>query len=153
MPVHRLREAPTVRGILADITCDSDGVIDAFVDSVRSKEFLDLHAMNEGAYYVGVFLAGAYQDVMGDLHNMFGMTNEVHVVVDEEGAYKFHRVIQGDVVLDILGYLRFDAEQLTGNFFARVNEAVSQGLLNRRAAGKIFEEWTRGIEGYTYLQS
>jgi arginine decarboxylase len=151
MPIHRLREEPTVRAILGDITCDSDGVIDSFVDPVRSKEFLDLHPMDSGAYYVGVFLTGAYQDVMGDLHNMFGMTNEVHVVVGDEGSYTFHRVVQGDTVLDVLGYLRFDAEQLTGNFFARVNEAVGDGRIKRGAAAKIFEEWTKGIETYTYL--
>ena len=151
MPLHRLKEEPTGRGVVADITCDSDGCIDHFVDVRRSKDYLELHELNGSKYYVGIYLTGAYQDVMGDMHNMFGMTNEVHVVVDADGEYSFHRVVLGDSVQEVLQMLRFDADQVTENFYARVNEAVGEGLIDRRAASRIYEEWTRGVEGYTYL--
>src|SRR3954469_4717839 len=113
MPIHRLNEAPTRRGVLGDITCDSDGKVDQFIDLRDVRNTLQLHAVNGQPYYLGAFLLGAYQEILGDLHNLFGDTNAVHVSLDEEGGgYSVDHVIRGDTVREVLHYVQFSADEL-----------------------------------------
>ena len=111
MPIHRLNEKPGVHAVLGDITCDSDGKLDRFVDRRDVKKTLPLHALGEDAYYLGVFLVGAYQEILGDLHNLFGDTHAVHVSLDENGG-RLDTLIKGDTVREVLDYVEFDAEML-----------------------------------------
>ena len=109
MPIHRLNERPTQHAVLGDITCDSDGKIDQFIDRRDVKRTLPLHPFNGDPYYLGVFLVGAYQEILGDLHNLFGDTNAVHVSLDENGKVVLDAVIKGDTVREVLDYVEFDA--------------------------------------------
>ena len=112
MPIHRLDEKPTCRGILADITCDSDGTVDRFIDLNDVKSVLDLHPFDGGEYYLASFLVGAYQEILGDMHNLFGDTNTVHVRLDDNGQLVIDEVIEGDRVRDVLRYVQFSADDL-----------------------------------------
>ena len=112
MPIHRLNTAPTHHAVLGDITCDSDGKIDQFIDRRDVKRTLPLHTVNGEPYYLGVFLVGAYQEILGDLHNLFGDTHAVHVSLDERGSVVLDAVIKGDTVKEVLDYVEFDAETL-----------------------------------------
>ena len=112
MPIHRLNERPTQHAVLGDITCDSDGKIDQFIDRRDVKQTLPLHPFNGEPYYLGVFLVGAYQEILGDLHNLFGDTNAVHVSLDDNGEVVLDAVIKGDTVREVLDYVEFDAEAL-----------------------------------------
>ncbi|HEV2846688.1 MAG TPA: biosynthetic arginine decarboxylase, partial [Thermoanaerobaculia bacterium] len=153
VPIHRLSEEPASRAVLADITCDSDGKIDHFIDRRDVKDVLELHDFRHGEpYYLGVFLVGAYQEILGDLHNLFGDTNTVHVSLDPEDDYKIEGVINGDTVSDVLRYVRYNREDLV----ARVRQATEQAL---RAKRMTFEEsrlllrrYEEGLSGYTYLE-
>ena len=112
MPIHRLNTAPTHHAVLGDITCDSDGKIDQFIDRRDVKRTLPLHTVNGDPYYLGVFLVGAYQEILGDLHNLFGDTHAVHVSLDERGSVVLDAVIKGDTVREVLDYVEFDADTL-----------------------------------------
>ena len=102
MPIHRLNEPPTRRAVLGDITCDSDGKIDQFIDLRDVRNTLELHPFNGQPYYLGAFLLGAYQEILGDLHNLFGDTNAVHVSLDDDGEVNLDAVIKGDTVREVL---------------------------------------------------
>jgi arginine decarboxylase len=153
MPIHRLNEPPTRRAILADITCDSDGKIDEFIDLHDVKHVLELHPYVSGQeYYIGMFLVGAYQEILGDLHNLFGDTNTVHVGLAEGGGYFIEHVVEGDKVVDVLKYVQYDKDDL----IARVRRNVENALRNKRMT---FEEsrlflkmYDEGLSGYTYLE-
>jgi arginine decarboxylase len=153
VPIHRLDEEPTDRAVLADITCDSDGKIDHFIDRRDVKDVLELHTYIPGQpYYLGVFLVGAYQEILGDLHNLFGDTNTVHVSLDPEEDYKIEGVVSGDTVSDVLRYVRYNRDDLV----AKVRQAAEQAL---RAKRMTFEEskhlvrrYEEGLSGYTYLE-
>ncbi len=108
MPIHRLNERPTRHAVLGDITCDSDGKIDQFIDRRDVKRTLPLHPFNGEPYYLGAFLVGAYQEILGDLHNLFGDTNAVHVSLDDNGEVVLETVIKGDTVREVLDYVEFD---------------------------------------------
>src|SRR3990172_9062821 len=110
MPIHRLKEAPTRQAILGDITCDSDGKLDQFIDRRDVKRTLSLHAFTGEPYYLGVFLVGAYQEILGDLHNLFGDTHAVHVTQDADGNVILDAVIKGDTVREVLDYVEFDGD-------------------------------------------
>ncbi|HLU69081.1 MAG TPA: biosynthetic arginine decarboxylase, partial [Kofleriaceae bacterium] len=113
VPIHRLNQRPTRRGVLADITCDSDGKIDSFIDPRDVKKVLELHPVQRGEpYYLGIFLVGAYQEILGDLHNLFGDTNTVHVSIDDHGLYTVEEVFPGDTVTDVLQYVNYSASGL-----------------------------------------
>jgi arginine decarboxylase len=154
LPIHRLDEEPSCRGVLADITCDSDGKIEHFIDRRDVKDVLELHPFRPGeSYYLGVFLVGAYQEILGDLHNLFGDTNTVHVSLDGEEDYKIVGVIAGDTVADVLRYVRYNRDDLV----AKVREATEKAL---RAKRMTFEEsklllrrYEEGLSGYTYLET
>ncbi len=149
MPIHRLTEAPTRRGTLQDITCDSDGVIDRFVGGRKGKASLELHAIRDGEPYIlGIFLAGAYQEILGDLHNLFGDTNAVHVRLTEQG-YEITDLVHGDTVTEVLNYVQFHGPDLLTTFRRKVTNAKD---LPRHEANQFIADYVAGLEGYTYLE-
>ena len=112
MPIHRLNEEPKHDAILADLSCDSDGKIDCFVGGKNSRNTLKLHGYPPGPYYLGIFLVGAYQEIIGGLHNLFGDTNVVHVELDGEGAWEVSQVVEGDTIEEVLRYVQYSPETL-----------------------------------------
>jgi arginine decarboxylase len=152
MPIHKLNEPPTNHAVIGDITCDSDGKIDRFVDRRDVKRTLPLHAVNGEPYYVGVFLVGAYQEILGDLHNLLGDTHAVHVSQDEKGNVVLDAVIKGDTVREVLDYVEFKADDLLQKFRADVETAVRDGLLDYSQAGRFLQFYEEGLRGYTYLE-
>jgi len=153
LPVHRLNEKPTRRAILADITCDSDGKIDRFIDLRDVKDVLELHAPNGNEYILGIFITGAYQEILGDMHNLFGDTNAVHVRVDPEGGYRIEHVVKGDSVKEVLAFVQYSAEDLAHRLRLTAEGAVRSGNLSFEEAGHFLAKYERGLEGYTYLNS
>jgi arginine decarboxylase len=152
MPIHRLDERPTKHGVLGDITCDSDGKIDQFIDRRDVKRTLPLHAINGEPYYLGVFLVGAYQEILGDLHNLFGDTHAVHVSLDERGSVVLDAVIKGDTVREVLDYVEFDAATLVRKLRQDVERAVREGRITYEESGRLLEFYEDGLQGYTYLE-
>jgi arginine decarboxylase len=149
MPIHRLDEPPTRRGTLQDMTCDSDGVIDRFVGGRKGKPSLELHPVHEGeSYILGIFLTGAYQEILGDLHNLFGDTNAVHVRLTEQG-YEVTDLVHGDTVTEVLNYVQFHASDLLATFRRKVANAKD---LSRQEANSFIADFVAGLEGYTYLE-
>jgi arginine decarboxylase len=154
IPIHKLNEQPTDTATLCDITCDSDGVVDKFVDLHDVKEVLEVHDLKRGEpYYLAMMLVGAYQEVMGNFHNLFGTTNEAHVIVDKNGEYHINRVIAGSQVGDMLTFARYEKEFLQENFRNQLNRQVKKGQLTETAAQTLTEEYERHYTGYTYLDS
>ena len=151
MPIHRLAERPDHNAVLGDITCDSDGKIDQFIDRRDVKKTLPLHGYNGEPYLLGAFLIGAYQEILGDLHNLFGDTNAVHVSRDEQGEVVLETVIKGDTVKQVLGYVNFDADALTRRLHTDVETAVRESRLNYEQAGRLLSFYEAGLRGYTYL--
>ena len=152
MPIHRLAEPPTRRAVLGDITCDSDGKIDSFIDRRDVKRTIPLHTVNGEPYYLGVFLVGAYQEILGDLHNLFGDTHAVHVSLDETGNVVLDAVIKGDTVREVLDYVEFDAETLVRKLRHDVELAVREGRMTFEESGRLLEFYEEGLQGYTYLE-
>jgi arginine decarboxylase len=152
MPIHRLTEKPGSHAVLGDITCDSDGKVDRFVDRRDVKKTLPLHAVSSDAYYLGIFLVGAYQEILGDLHNLFGDTHAVHVSLDENGAARLDALIKGDTVREVLDYVEFDAEALLGKLRTDVETAVHAGHVDYEGAGRLLRFYEDGLHGYTYLE-
>ncbi|HEX7181821.1 MAG TPA: biosynthetic arginine decarboxylase [Thermoanaerobaculia bacterium] len=153
VPIHRLEEEPSSRAVLADITCDSDGKIDHFIDRRDVKDVLELHPYMPGhPYYLGVFLVGAYQEILGDLHNLFGDTNTVHVSLDPDEGYKIDGVLNGDTVTDVLRYVRYNRDDLV----ARVRRAAERALRAKRMtleeSRRLVRAYEEGLSGYTYLE-
>ena len=124
MPIHRLGERPTHSAVIGDVTCDSDGKIDQFIDRRDVKRTLPLHHFEGSPYYLGAFLIGAYQEILGDLHNLFGDTNAVHVGMDERGEVVLDAVIKGDTVREVLDYVEFDPNQLVQKLRDSIEQAV-----------------------------
>jgi arginine decarboxylase len=154
MPIHRLEQNPTHHGVLGDISCDSDGKIDRFIDRRDVKNTLPLHEFHGGAtYYLGAFLVGAYQEILGDLHNLLGDTNAVHVQLSETGEIILDHVINGDTVREVLDYVQFSAKALIEAFRKDVEKAVREGKLGYEEAGRMLRFYEDGIHGYTYLES
>jgi arginine decarboxylase len=150
MPIHRLDEEPVRRGTLQDVTCDSDGKIDRFVGEKKGRPSLELHEFRDGEDYIlGIFLTGAYQEILGDLHNLFGDTNAVHVRLNDQGAYEITDLVEGDTVTEVLNYVQFGASQLLATFRRKVNSATS---LTREEANAFIADYVAGLEGYTYLE-
>lgn len=149
MPVHRLDEEPTRLGTLQDVTCDSDGKIDRFVGDRGGEPALPLHAFRDGEEYVlGIFLTGAYQEILGDLHNLFGDTNAVHVKLTERGA-EIADLVEGDTVTEVLNYVQFHAPSLLTTWRRKVTAAKD---LTRSEANQYVADYVAGLEGYTYLE-
>ncbi len=161
MPVHRLDEQPTNEGTLVDITCDSDGQINKFVSLGAVRDTLPLHtlkAANQGnlgnePYYLGFFLMGAYQDIMGDLHNLFGRVNEIHVFLDpdEPAGYYIEEVIEGNTIVQTLGAVQYDENELKRQMKSQVDEAIKSDRLKPSEGMRLLDEYERGLKEYTYL--
>ena len=151
MPIHRLDERPTVRTTLADLTCDSDGVIDHFIDVEDVRGTLDVHELEKDKPYIlGMFLNGAYQEILGDLHNLFGDTNAVHVKVSEFG-YQVTHVIKGDSMTDVLKYVAHVPDTMIESVRAQAEQAVSAGRLTLPQMRVLMRHYEEALESYTYL--
>ncbi len=151
MPIHRLKEKPVNRGILADITCDSDGKIDCFINKLQTGNVLPLHPYTGEEYYIGAFMVGAYQEVLGDLHNLLGDANAVHVSLDEQGRMSIDEVVEGDSVSEVLQYVQYDTEHLKRNFRKSIEAAVRSDRLTVEEATQLRRFFEQGLSGYTYL--
>jgi arginine decarboxylase len=152
LPIHRLNERPSEHAVLGDITCDSDGKIDQFIDRRDVKRTLPLHTMTDEPYMIGVFLVGAYQEILGDLHNLFGDTHAVHVRLDSEGNVVLEALIKGDTVKEVLDYVEFDAETLMHRMRTDVEAAVREGRIDLEQSGRLLRFYEDGLDGYTYLE-
>ena len=156
LPIHRLREKPVNHAVIGDITCDSDGKLDQFIDRRDVKKTLQLHAYNGEPYYLGIFLVGAYQEILGDLHNLLGDTHAVHVSLTENGEdgepARVDHVIKGDTVSEVLRYVQFDPEMLIAKLRRDVEAAVHAGQLQDQQAGRLLKFYEEGLQGYTYLE-
>jgi arginine decarboxylase len=170
MPIHRLDEEPTRRGILADLTCDSDGKIDQFIDLRDVKSVLELHSLRQEStptrlsqfsenfshsnakepYYLGVFLAGAYQEIMGNLHNLFGDTNAVHIQLTPRG-YEIEHVVKGDTVTEVLESVQYDAEDLVESIRRRTEQALKENRITLEESQRLLQNYERSLGSYTYL--
>lgn len=152
MPLQRLDEEPTRRAVLADLTCDSDGKICRFLDVQGTKEVLELHEQREGApYYVGFFLVGAYQEILGDMHNLFGDTNVVHVDLDDRGRTRLTHVLRGDRVKEVLSYVEYFEDDLLRSLRASVEDSLEAGRMTYEESAAFWERYEAGLRGYTYL--
>lgn len=152
MPIHRLEEMPKNEAVIADITCDCDGMLDHFIDLHDVKRTLSLHDLKEEAYYLGVFLVGAYQETLGDLHNLFGDTNVVSVRIMEDGEWDLVSELPGDSVEDVLSYVEFDIKQMRSNFLKRAEKSVKAGSITAKQRREIMEAFDNGLKGYTYYE-
>jgi len=153
MPIHRLNEKPTREATLSDITCDCDGKIDRFIDLHDIRRTLPVHELKEGQEYImAAFLIGAYQETLGDLHNLFGDTNVVSVRVDEDGEIEFSNEITGDNVGDVLSYVEFEPKALVDRVRRLAERAIRQKLITPQERGEIVSVYKRGLRGYTYFE-
>ena len=151
MPIHRLNERPDRHAVLGDITCDSDGKVDSFVFGRKSKHTLMLHEPRPNEHYqIGVFLVGAYQEILGDLHNLYGDTHAVHVEVCDSG-FKIQSVVKGDTVSEVLGYVQYNDRELIENLQEAVESAIAAGRINNEQAGETIALYEKALAGYTYL--
>jgi arginine decarboxylase len=169
MPIHRLNEEPTERATLADLTCDSDGKIDQFIDLRDVKSVLELHSLRTKSgsslateslpgptqhepYYLGMFLGGAYQEIMGNLHNLFGDTNAVHIHLTPNG-YQIQHVVKGDTMKEVLGYVQYDAEDLVESIRQQTEQALLEKRITLQESQLLLQNYERSLSGYTYLSS
>lgn len=153
MPIHRLSERPTRQGTLADISCDSDGKIDRFIGLQDEQRTLPLHPLNGEPYFLGAFLVGAYQEILGDMHNLFGDTHVVHVGLDEDdGHVNIDKVVPGETVDDVLRYVEFSAQELAEQMRRDVERAVKRGKASPAEAARFMRYYEAGLKGYTYLE-
>jgi len=152
VPVHRLNEEPRRRGIIADLTCDSDGKISRFVDRRDVKQVLELHDLRDGERYVlALALIGAYQEILGDMHNLFGDTHAVHLSLDDDGEVSFDMVVEGDTVDDVTGYVQYTRKELVHRMRRATEKAIREGRIKRKEAAPILSFYRDGLDGYTYL--
>ncbi|HEX7859269.1 MAG TPA: biosynthetic arginine decarboxylase [Verrucomicrobiae bacterium] len=168
MPINRLEERPEREGTLVDITCDSDGQINKFIDLRDVRDTLPLHKLKSNGngnghgdpskistepYYLGFFLMGAYQDIMGDLHNLFGRVNEVHVFLDpdEPAGYYIEEIIEGNTIVQSLGAVQYDENELKRRMKAQIDEAIKSDRLKPSEAMRLLDDYERGLRDYTYL--
>jgi len=152
MPIHRLDEQPTRSATIQDITCDSDGKIDNFITTRNTANSLPVHQLRgKEPYYMGVFLVGAYQEILGDLHNLFGDTNAVHVSVDENG-YKIDQIIDGETVAEVLDYVQYNSKKMVRTVETWVTSSVKAGIITLEEGKEFLSNYRSGLYGYTYLE-
>jgi arginine decarboxylase len=154
VPIHRLNERPQLQSTLVDITCDSDGKVGKFIDrSEAARDTLPLHSRNDEPYYIGVFLTGAYQDIMGDIHNLFGRVNEVHVFLDddEECGYYLEETIEGNSIAEVLKMTQYETHDLATRVKSQVDAAIKQDRLKPTEGMRLLAEYERGLKDQTYL--
>ncbi len=155
MPIHRLNEVPNQRGILADLTCDSDGKISQFINpkGQQPKDFLELHPLQTNQpYYLGMFLVGAYQEIMGNLHNLFGETNVVHIQTDPKG-YKIEQLVRGDTISEVLTQTQYSTEELLETLRRYTEQALEKKLISLSESRHLLNNYQQGLGSYTYLNS
>ncbi len=155
MPLHRLNEEPTRKAILVDLTCDSDGKIGQFIDTKsagQKKTTLEVHELrNNEPYLMGVFLVGAYQEILGDLHNLFGDTDAVHITVTSAG-YTVDHVVEGDTVTEVLSYVQYHRPELIENIRKASEDSILSGTISKNEARALMRHYEEGLSGYTYLE-
>ncbi len=152
IPIHRLDEKPDKTATLQDITCDSDGKIDNFIATGHQSSYLPVHTVKKNEpYYLGVFLVGAYQEILGDLHNLFGDTNAVHVSVNSDG-YKIEQTIDGETVAEVLEYAQYNAKKLVRTVETWVTSSVKKGIISVEEGKEFLSNYRSGLYGYTYLE-
>jgi arginine decarboxylase len=153
MPLHRLDEKPVHYGTLQDITCDSDGKIDRFIGTRSFNPCLKLHGLKTyEPYYLGVFMVGAYQEILGDLHNLFGDTNAVHITINEDGSYEIDKIIDGETIADVLGYVQFNSKTLARTMEKWVAASIKAGKISAAEGKEFLAIYRSGLYGYTYLE-
>lgn len=160
MPVHRLHQEPTERATLADLTCDSDGKLERFIDFDDVKSLLEVHPLEPSddpgrrykPYLMGMFLAGAYQEILGNLHNLFGDTNAVHITLTPTG-YKIDHVVKGDTIGEVLGYVQYDPKDMVESIRQRTEQALETGALSIAESQKLLQGYEQALQAYTYLSS
>ncbi len=153
MPVHRLKEEPTRPAIISDITCDCDGKIDTFPDVSQEANTIMLHPLKDyEEYYLGVFLVGAYQETLGDLHNLFGDTNVISIHVNQDGTYKILREVEGDSVEDVLSYVEYDVKGIKTRLKNLAEDSIRKGYITARERKNILNSFREGLLGYTYFE-
>jgi len=150
LPIHRLNKAPSRRAVLADLTCDSDGKMDEFIDLRDVKHFLELHPVNGEPYLIASFLVGAYQEILGDLHNLFGDTDAVHVRIAGD-SYTVEHVVEGDSVAEVLSYVQYNKEDLVSRVRRAAEVALREKRLTIAESGRFMKRYEEALEGYTYL--
>ena len=154
LPIHKLNEEPGREATLVDLTCDSDGKIASFIDieTGGTKKTLPVHSyQKDQAYYLGVFLVGAYQEILGDLHNLFGDTDAVHISIGKEG-YRVNDVVEGDTVDEVLSYVQYNKEKLTNRVRRATEKSIARGEMTKTEARTLIHYYQNGLSGYTYLE-
>jgi arginine decarboxylase len=152
MPIHRLDQRPSHAAILGDITCDSDGKIERFIDRRNIKHTLPLHSLDSHPYYLGAFLIGAYQEILGDMHNLFGDTNAVHVSMGTGDDVIVETMINGDSVREVLEYVEFDTPELVDCLRTAVDQAIRDNRIDDHQGGWLLRSYQTGLDAYTYLE-
>ncbi|MGM0432827.1 MAG: biosynthetic arginine decarboxylase, partial [Spirochaetota bacterium] len=153
MPIHRLQEEPKHRAVLADITCDCDGVIEQYIDLHDEEKTIPLHDLKEDEdYFLGFFLVGAYQETLGDLHNLFGDTNVVSVRLEEGNTYSIVREIEGDSISDVLDYVEYDPKHLLSLFRKKAEQAVKDKKISVKERLQMVKHFEESLRGYTYYE-
>ncbi|MFR3549068.1 MAG: arginine decarboxylase, partial [Coprobacter sp.] len=151
MPISRLDEKPERTATIQDITCDSDGKIDNFISTRNFNYHLPVHNLTKDPYYIGVFLVGAYQEILGDLHNLFGDTNAVHVSVYKD-HYEIDQVIDGETVAEVLDYVQFNPKKMVRSVETWVTTSMKSGIITPEEGREFLSNYRSGLYGYTYLE-
>ncbi|MCK5660911.1 MAG: biosynthetic arginine decarboxylase, partial [Methanosarcinales archaeon] len=152
IPIQNLDQIPNARGTIVDLTCDSDGEVKQFVIDDEIKDSMEFHSLSkEHPYYVAVPLVGAYQDTLGNYHNLLGSLNEVYVSITQDGDVKLDKVIKGDRVCDVLGYMHYDGDEIMDNFTSKVADLVQKDVINQNDADMISDYYRNILHGYTYF--
>ncbi len=152
MPIARLDEKPNRNATLQDITCDSDGKVSAYINLGQQTSYLPLHSLRKNEhYYIGVFLVGAYQEILGNMHNLFGDTNAVHISVDGDG-YTIDQLIEGETIAEVLDYVQYDPKKLVHRLENWVSKAVKEGKITIDEGREFLSNYRSGLNGYTYLE-
>jgi arginine decarboxylase len=152
MPIHRLDEEPTRNARIVDLTCDSDGRLDRFIGDGEERNSIQLHPLNDSPYLLAVFLVGAYQEILGDLHNLFGDTDAVHVRLDDGGDYQIEHFVEGDNVTEVLSYVQYDRRDLTERVRKLIEKAMRAGHISLEDSALLRRRYDQGLADYTYLR-
>ncbi len=152
MPIHRLDEEPTRSATVVDLTCDSDGRIDRFIGDTEEQPSIRLHPWDGASYLLGVFLVGAYQEILGDLHNLFGDTDAVHVRLDGDGGYQIEHLVEGDDVTEVLAYVQYDRRDLTERVRRLIERSLREGRISLEDSALLRRRYDQGLADYTYLR-
>lgn len=151
MPIHRLDQEPKRRGVIVDLTCDSDGRLDRFIGDGEEAETLPLHPWDGDPYFLGIFLVGAYQEILGDLHNLFGDTDAVHVRLDDEDGYAVEHLVEGDAVNNVLSYVQYDVKSLSERVRKTIESSLRAGRISLDESALLRRRFDQGLSDYTYL--